>query len=731
MATLGSLVVSLEANIAKFQSDLGKAVGMADSSMSKIGRAVQGAKSNLEGMAAAFGIEKIAEFGLKVIENTGRLAELSIQTGLSVEALSALKNEAKMAGTDLDSAAGAFDKMQKLAFQAAGGSAAASQAFASIGVSATQLAEGLKNPDELLKLVSERISQFKDDGNKTALMMTMFGKSGASMNELLGAIAANGFEAATATAEQAKQAKEAADAVEAWRIEWEKMAQDSVVAAIPAITKAIAFIKVSFAILATNISTVWATMKMDAIVAWNVIVDVARNGAADLAAMLPESALQKKLAAFGAKSGDAIEGAISDWKSTLQQNERIVKEAMSGYMDSTLGVVSVPNRLPTKTVNPPQSEDAMKSLQKGLDSRIKMIDAAIKGEEIALQIGNKKLDNAYDSGLSGLADYSAKKAAILEESFRNTQALYDAQIAMAETYLAIAKDQASRDATTNKIRDIADKKQSASLKHDQDEIALTDELTKAGQSYAKALIELDVQYSNLTGNTARAVALQIEMEDALLRSRLAADGNAEALSKLDAIESDRMLRAAKDPLSGITRSVIDYQKSLEDVGKSTEEMVGKTLGGMEDALTEFVAHGKLNFRSLIDSMLVDLARYFVRQQIMAPLLKAMSASSGIGSFISAAFGGGKANGGPVTSGTPYMVGERGPEMFIPNNSGTIVPNGTGGGGSPNINLSIDARGSTQDAVQMLPAIAQQIISQAVQMSRAAVRDDMSRSMGRA
>lgn len=41
---------------------------------------------------------------------------------------------------------------------------------------------------------------------------------------------------------------------------------------------------------------------------------------------------------------------------------------------------------------------------------------------------------------------------------------------------------------------------------------------------------------------------------------------------------------------------------------------------------------------------------------------------------------GKAAGGPVAGGTPYMVGENGPELFIPGASGTIVPNGAGGPG---------------------------------------------------
>jgi hypothetical protein len=46
-------------------------------------------------------------------------------------------------------------------------------------------------------------------------------------------------------------------------------------------------------------------------------------------------------------------------------------------------------------------------------------------------------------------------------------------------------------------------------------------------------------------------------------------------------------------------------------------------------------------------------------------------------------GGARANGGPVTAGTPYLVGERGPEIVVPGRSGTVIPNnriGVGGGG---------------------------------------------------
>ena len=66
---------------------------------------------------------------------------------------------------------------------------------------------------------------------------------------------------------------------------------------------------------------------------------------------------------------------------------------------------------------------------------------------------------------------------------------------------------------------------------------------------------------------------------------------------------------------------------------------------------------------------------------------------------------GKASGGPVTSGSSYIVGERGPELFTPNASGMITPNNRLGGGSTTINLNvtgaIDPEGTARSIINVL------------------------------
>ena len=81
----------------------------------------------------------------------------------------------------------------------------------------------------------------------------------------------------------------------------------------------------------------------------------------------------------------------------------------------------------------------------------------------------------------------------------------------------------------------------------------------------------------------------------------------------------------------------------------------------------------------------------------------------------------------------YIVGERGPELFVPSTNGSITPNNRLGG---NVSVSpvynIDARGASADLVKSLPAILEANTRRAVELARATIYDDYSRgAFGRA
>jgi len=58
---------------------------------------------------------------------------------------------------------------------------------------------------------------------------------------------------------------------------------------------------------------------------------------------------------------------------------------------------------------------------------------------------------------------------------------------------------------------------------------------------------------------------------------------------------------------------------------------------------------------------------------------------------------GFASGGPIPANMPAIVGEDGPELFMPTRSGTIVPNGSFGNTVHHHNIHVDARGATDPA----------------------------------
>jgi len=91
---------------------------------------------------------------------------------------------------------------------------------------------------------------------------------------------------------------------------------------------------------------------------------------------------------------------------------------------------------------------------------------------------------------------------------------------------------------------------------------------------------------------------------------------------------------------------------------------------------------------------VDMLRQMVAQLLARQILLSLFGGfAGKGGIMGGIAGGliGKQKGGPVNRNTPYMVGERGPEMMVPNTSGTIVPNHKlGGGQSTNVTVNINA-----------------------------------------
>lgn len=169
------------------------------------------------------------------------------------------------------------------------------------------------------------------------------------------------------------------------------------------------------------------------------------------------------------------------------------------------------------------------------------------------------------------------------------------------------------------------------------------------------------------------------------------------------------LRAAFEKVTGKIQENEEKFKPLVAFLKATAEFIrdtlapilGKVLGGAFKVLGTAIGIIIDLFANLVDG--IDKA--FKAIKAIIDFIKNNPVTKFIGGAIEAAFGGGKAMGGPVIAGTSYVVGERGPELFTPNRSGTIIPNNKLGGGGTVINLTvngaIDGESTARQIVRIL------------------------------
>jgi lambda family phage tail tape measure protein len=160
-------------------------------------------------------------------------------------------------------------------------------------------------------------------------------------------------------------------------------------------------------------------------------------------------------------------------------------------------------------------------------------------------------------------------------------------------------------------------------------------------------------------------------DERLVREQQINDEYAKRIGLINA-EADAKLAREQDFSAGVRSSMKKYQESLTPL-KQGEQIADSVFNNMGSALDKFVTTGKFNFQDFAASVVQDL----IKIQLRAAATQLFNSVLGMFGFSLP----GKAIGGPVSPGKPYMVGERGPELFMPNSAGTIVPNNKLGGSS--------------------------------------------------
>lgn len=140
------------------------------------------------------------------------------------------------------------------------------------------------------------------------------------------------------------------------------------------------------------------------------------------------------------------------------------------------------------------------------------------------------------------------------------------------------------------------------------------------------------------------------------------------------------LRSSKELLPDEKAQIDQLAGSFYDLKKAQEENA-RVAALMKDALSDSLADIAVNFKNLKDTAtgaIQSIAREIIKAKITNPFSESIInalPSFNLGSLF------GFADGGSPPVGVPSIVGERGPEIFVPNSAGTIIPNHALGGAS--------------------------------------------------
>lgn len=189
MTDLAKLVVRLEANSARLEKNL-------DQANKKLGRLSQfstAARKSLVNMAKLGGVALTAlsavmvTMGRRTLDLADRMAKLSQQNGLAVEALSRLRYQSELTGSSFEANVKGVKAFQRAMYDAEQGLKTQSDAFARLDISVADSSGMLRDTEQVMLDVADRFSRMENGAEKAALAQILFGRAGGAMIPLLNA----------------------------------------------------------------------------------------------------------------------------------------------------------------------------------------------------------------------------------------------------------------------------------------------------------------------------------------------------------------------------------------------------------------------------------------------------------------------------------------------------------------------------------------------------------------
>jgi hypothetical protein len=648
-AQLGSLVVSLEANMAKFQSDMGRAAQQTERAMGTIQGAADMARNALAALgvgASAAGIAALIKGSIDAADN---LRDMSMKTGIAVETLNGLGFAAGQAGGNLESMVASAGKLNKSIVEAAGGNKDVGEAFSKLGISVRDANGQLKTADVVMAEVADKFKTYADGPEKSAIALRIFGKAGADMIPLLN----DGGDAMRDNIAYAKQysgvTEELAAASDNFNDSMGRLAiqqksfGNAMATAVLPVLQAVTneFLAASeqsdkFA-LASNVvrtvletfvvvgSEVAFTFKAVGTEIGGIIAQVDRLAHGDMKGFSAISDAMQRDAEEARKAHDAFITNV------LDRTPKAPQSVTDGWDDG--GPKKSAPMLRAK------GDDPTKAL---LDGQLKAMEDAYAKERDISSFHEKFMQELRNQDIVDLQTYQAFKTASIEQGLASAIRTYDAEIAVLEKARAAAAKATDRAEIDNKIKDKNALKDKARMDAAQAGAMQTLSLTAAQAGLNKAMVEWGIQQdqsiaqmqftNDLYGKTALEVAkltearrLELEVEQMIRKEKEKGPITDESIAKFRADGKVKSDTAGNVITQAAGLQVIKDQRSPEEV---EQEKYANTLAILEEnKAKELASVEKWNSAIEIENARHERAKVDLKTATQQSLVSLMSSSA--------------------------------------------------------------------------------------------------------